>query len=211
MPIPEATEQMYQASESGTYAVQVDLGDCSASGFIVLESELFDGELNVPEFNTIDEGDSLFVEVLTSANAPNYEWFQNGQLLSGVTTSNYEVTEVGSYEIIVTETAGICNGSRSFVFQVTEPFPDVPNIPNVISPNNDGINDTWVIPTQYVSGTNTQVMIMTNRGKIVLNTNDYQNNWPIDAIENQDVNQVFFYVIQTPNNETRKGTITVIN
>lgn len=211
VPIPDATEQMYEASESGNYAVQVDLGDCSASGFIELQSELFDGELNVSQFNSIDEGESLFVEITTTANAPVYEWYKNGTLITGVTTSSYDVTEVGSYEIIVTETAGICNGSRSFVFEVSEPFPDVANIPNIISPNNDGINDTWIIPTQYVSGTDTQVMIMTNRGKVVLNTNEYQNNWPIEAIENQDVNQLFFYVIKTPNNETRKGTITVIN
>ena len=32
--IPDATNQMYQTNESGTYAVQVDLGDCSASGSI---------------------------------------------------------------------------------------------------------------------------------------------------------------------------------
>jgi len=207
--IPNATDQMYQANESGTYAVQVDLGDCSASGSIELESELFDADINVSEFNAIQEGETLSVIVTTTANNPTFEWYYNEALISGATEDNYDVTEIGSYKIIVTEISG-CNGSREFLFEVTEPFPDVEKLPNVISPNGDGINDSWMIPTKYVSGTNTSVMIMNNYGKIVLQTNNYLNNWPVDDLNLTSINQVFYYVIQTSDNETRKGSITVI-
>ena len=53
VPITDATNQMYQANESGTYAVQVDLGECSASGSIELESELFDAEINVSDLTQL--------------------------------------------------------------------------------------------------------------------------------------------------------------
>lgn len=209
VPIPDATNQMYQANESGTYAVQVDLGDCSASGAIELESELFDAEINVSEFNSIPDGETLTVMVTTTANNPIFKWYLNDVLIAGASEYNFNVSEIGSYKIIVSETTG-CLGSREFLFEVNEPFPDVEKIPNVISPNGDGINDSWMIPTKYVSGTNTEVLIMNNHGKIVLQTNNYLNNWPENDLNLTSINQVFYYVIKTTDNETRKGSITVI-
>lgn len=207
--IPDATNQIYQTNESGTYAVQVDLGDCSASGSIELESELFDADINVSEFNIIGEGETLFVAVTTTANNTEFEWYLNGVLIAGATEDNFEVTEYGNYKIIITENSG-CIGSREFLFEVRESFPDVDKIPNVISPNGDGINDTWVIPTKYVNGTNTEVTIMANSGKIVLKTNDYLNNWPENDLGLSSINQVFYYIIKTVTNETKKGSITVL-
>ena len=211
VPISDATNQMYQANESGTYAVQVDLDDCSASGFIELESELFDAEINVSEFNAIEEGETLSVIVTTTANNPIFKWYLDDVLIIGASEDNYEITQIGSYKIIVNETGtSSCNGSREFLFEVNEPFPDVEKIPNVISPNGDGINDNWMIPTKYVSGTNTMVMIMNNYGKVVLQTNNYLNNWPENDLNLSSINQVFYYVIKTNDNETIKGSITVI-
>jgi gliding motility-associated-like protein len=210
--IPEATTQMYQTNESGTYAVQVDLIDCMASGEIELLSELFDGSINVSDMNTIEEGETLSVEVTTNANSPEFEWYLNGVLIANVSEDNYEATQYGTYKIIVTETSG-CIGSREFVFDLQEafdPFPDVEKIPNIISPNGDGVNDTWMIPLEYTSGTNTNVMIMTNTGKVVVQTDNYGNNWPENDLNLNSVNQVFYYVITTSDNDTKKGSITVI-
>ena len=91
-----------------------------------------------------------------------------------------------------------------------EPFPDVDKIPNLISPNGDGINDTWIIPTKYVSGTNTQVVIMNNQGKVVVQTTAYMNNWPENQMELTSINQVFYYIITTQDQQTKKGSITVV-
>lgn len=210
-PITGATEQMYQTEESGIYMVQVDLGDCSASGLIELESELFEADINVSELNTIEEGETLSVIVTSTAISPIYEWFLNDELITDAQDSNYEISQVGSYKVIVTETdSAACNGSREFLFEVVELFPDVANIPNLISPNGDGINDSWVIPTRYTNGTNTKVTIMDNYGKVLLQTNNYLNNWPENDLNATSINQVFYYIIETSDNKTKKGSITVI-
>ena len=210
--IPDATNQMYQTTDSGLFSVQVDLGSCSASGSIELTSELFDASINVSEVTMIEDGETLPVIVTTTANNPEFEWYLNDVLIPGATQDNYDATEFGNYRVVATETTG-CNGSREFLFEITEaidPFPEVENIPNLISPNGDNINDTWVIPTNYVSGTNTQVMIMTNQGKVVLQTNDYLNNWPENSLNLTSINKVFYYVITTSDNKIKKGSITIV-
>lgn len=210
--IPEATSQMYETTESGIYAVQVDLGECSVSGEIDLISELFDASINVEETNTIEEGQTLNVIITATANNPQFEWFLNNSLIPEATGNSFNASNFGNYTVIITETAG-CEGSREFTFEINEafdPFPDVEKIPNLISPNGDTINDTWTLPTKYVTGTNTQVLIMDNRGKIVFQTNDYLNNWPENDLELTSVNQVFYYIITTQDNEVKKGSITII-
>jgi gliding motility-associated-like protein len=210
--IPEATNQSYQTDESGTYSVQVDLGDCSASGSINLVSEVFESSINVSDVNQVPSGESLFVEVTTTAIAPEFQWYLNDSLIPSANESSFEATEFGDYKVVITETVG-CEVSKEILFVVQEEldlFPEVDKIPNLISPNGDTINDTWILPSKYVSGTNTEVIIMTNRGQVVLKTNDYQNNWPENDLNLSSINQVYYYVITTADNETKKGSITVV-
>ena len=56
-----------------------------------------------------------------------------------------------------------------------------------------------VLPTKYVSGSNAEVLIMTNQGKIVLKTNDYLNNWPEEQLNLNSVNKLYYYIIKTTN------------
>ena len=76
--------------------------------------------------------------------------------------------------------------------------------------NGDNINDTWVIPQQYVAGTNTEVIIMNSYGKTILATSNYQNNWPQNEINFKQVNPVYYYIITTQNKKSRKGSITLV-
>ncbi len=210
--IPEATEQMYQTNESGIFSVQVDLGECSASGSIDLVSELFDSSINVSEINTIEAGETLTVMVTTTANSPAFQWYFNDSLIGGETTDTLEATEFGDYKVVITETTG-CPASKEYDFLVQEelePFPDVEKIPNVISPNGDGINDTWVIPQRYVTGTNTEVQILNDRGKVVFQTINYQNNWPENQINLTSINVIYYYIITTADLETKQGSITLV-
>ena len=207
--ISGATSQMYETNESGEYSVSIDLGSCMTSASINLETTGFTSSIDVDEINNINENETLIATVTTSANNPEYKWFLNDFTINGATASSYEVTQTGSYKVVVTQTTG-CNASTEFPFVVRSAFPDVEKIPNLISPNGDGINDTWEIPQKYVNGTNAEVVILSSKGKVELQTNDYQNNWPENQLDFTAVNPVYYYIITTPDGKTKKGSITVV-
>lgn len=210
--IPDATDQLYQTNESGTFSVQVDLGDCSASGSIELVSQLFESEINVDEINQLIEGETLTIEITTTAINPEFTWYLDNEIIIGATENIYDATEFGDYEVVVTETSD-CNASVIYQFTIQEgidPFPDVNNIPNVISPNGDYNNDTWMIPLEYTTGTNTEIVIFNEQGKIIFQTLDYQNNWPVDDLNLTNINQVYYYIITTTDGKVKKGSLTVI-
>ncbi|WP_452228091.1 T9SS type B sorting domain-containing protein [Lacinutrix sp. MEBiC02404] len=212
IPISGATNQMYATAESGLFEVRVDLGGCVATGSIDLISEQFTSSINVLEENNIESDQTLEVIVTSSATNPEYQWFFNDVLITDALEGTYIASQEGSYKVIITETTG-CQASKEYTFTVIkaeDPFPDVAEIPNLISPNGDGANDTWVIPNQYVSGTNTEIVIMDSYGKIVFETEDYQNNWPENEMPFNAVNAVYYYMIITEDKNTKNGSITIV-
>ncbi|MCB4809042.1 gliding motility-associated C-terminal domain-containing protein [Tamlana sp. 62-3] len=207
--IENATNQTYNTNISGFYTVNIDLGGCSTTASIDLDTMTFTSSLNVEDEFSLSNGESVTVNISTDADAPMFQWILNDVIISGETTSSLVVNQAGDYQAVITQTNG-CETSNTLTFSVTEPFPDVENIPNVISPNNDGVNDTWVIPKKYVSGSNTVVVIMSSRGEVVLQTNNYLNNWPQETMDLTSINSVYYYIIKPENNQTKKGSITVL-
>lgn len=209
-----ATNQTYETNEVGQYSVAVSFGDCVASASINLQDFQFTSSINVPDTNTISPGETLVVAATTTALNPVYKWYLNDAVILDAVESTYMVKTKGTYKVVITQTSG-CVESKEFIFVVNEtvdsnPFPDVINIPNLISPNGDGINDNWIIPQEYVSGTNTEVILISSLGEIVLKTNGYQNNWPENSADFKNVNPVYYYIITTPDKKVKKGSITVI-
>nr|WP_315152787.1 gliding motility-associated C-terminal domain-containing protein [uncultured Flavobacterium sp.] len=214
--IANATNQTYAAATAGKYSVKVGFGTCDANASIDLQEISFSSSLNVPATNAIVPGENLNVVVTTDATNPSFKWFFNGTLIPNVTSTTYSVTTKGSYKVTITQ-PGSCTITKDLTFEVTyttdpNPFPDVAEIPNVISPNGDFINDTWILPLDYVSGTNTEVLIISALGEVVIQTNDYQNDWPnvTSPIDFKNVNPIYYYIITTPDKKVRKGSITVI-
>jgi len=204
-----ATNQMYATDEFGEFSVNIDLGDCITSASISLENTGFTSSIDVLDVNIIDENETLMATVSTDAVNPEYKWYLNESIITSAISNSYEVTETGNYKVVITQTTG-CVASREFLFIVDTTFPDVVNIPNLISPNGDGINDKWIIPQDYVSGTNTNVVLISAQGEIVLQTNDYQNNWPENQLDFKGVNPVYYYIITPSDKKPRKGSITVV-
>ena len=209
--ISGATGQQYQTSTAGKYSVKVDFGGCASSASINLEDITFTSSLNVSSTTTINKGETKTIIATTNANNPLFEWYFNNILISAVVSNTLDLSEEGTYSLTITQTTG-CISKKELTFEVNFPFvdPNVTLIPNLISPNNDGINDTWILPQEYVSGTNTEILLLNSRGEIALQTNNYQNNWPENALDFKSVNPIYYYIITTQDNKVKKGSITVV-
>lgn len=209
--ISGAIGQQYQTNVVGLYSVKVDFGGCVSSASINLQDVPFTSSLNVSGTTIINKGETKTIIATTDAVNPKFEWYLNNTLISAAVSNTLDVTEEGAYSLTITQTSG-CTSKKELPFLISFPFvdPNVTLIPNLISPNNDGINDTWILPQEYASGTNTEILLLNSRGEIALKTNNYQNNWPENTLDFKSINPIYYYIITTQDNKVKKGSITVV-
>jgi len=208
--IPGASSQKHQTNLAGKYTVDVDFGGCKSTGTINLSVSEISSSINIPDNSTISEGGTKIVTVTTNAVSPAFSWYLNGVEISGAATNSYTATKTGDYKVTITQNSG-CIITNEIPFTINSIVgSNTINIPNLISPNNDGINDTWVIPQEYVSGIDTEVVLINSYGEVILKTNDYQNNWPENEIDFKNINPVYYYIVTTQDGNTIKGSITIV-
>ncbi len=208
--IDGATDDQYATNESGFYTVDVDFGGCRSSFNIDLKTFDLQSTLNIPVRSIFLDGQTTTVEVKTNAVNPKFKWFKNGELISDIESNSYIAVSVGDYKVEIEENED-CLITEVLDFKLVSPIdPFVVDIPNVISPNNDGINDTWVLPKEYILGDNVEVTIMDSNGKVVFSSKNYLNNWPEIPIDFDRNMLTYYYLIKTDNKSYKKGFITLV-
>lgn len=109
----------------------------------------------------------------------------------------------GYYVVSLTTTATVggsaCASSTS---SKTVLVPDI-QVPNVITPNGDGLNDYFKVST---AGTSSKMEIYNRWGRKVYEQTNYQNNWGGD---NQPAG-VYYYMLTTSNGAQTKGWIEIV-
>jgi gliding motility-associated-like protein len=107
-------------------------------------------------------------------------------------------TLTGDYTITYTDQCG------ESVFSLLEVFFCETEIPNIFTPNGDGINDRFVIGGSQ-GFPNSRLEVYNRWGGLVYEEDSYQNNW--DA---QDVaDGVYFYIYSRRDGEKFSGTVTI--
>jgi len=210
-----ATAQTYQTNLPGSYTCDVDFGGCFSTASIDLK--VLSSTISVPQMNFIEQDETLVVTTTTNMVNPLYQWFLSDIAISGATQSSLDVTAIGKYKVIITQTVGCTN---EFVFEVAYKvnYNVGENITNILTPNNDGTNDTWIIPDKYTIAyplhlkEPVQVMILNSYGEIVFQTDNYDNyaGWPQTAIDFKNFNPVYYYIITPTGQSAKKGSITVL-
>jgi gliding motility-associated-like protein len=118
------------------------------------------------------EGNSITLPATINGNDVSFIWtpaqyLNNPTLLNPICTPTDDIT----YTLLATSEGG-CRREERVKVTVLK----VPGIPNTFSPNNDGINDKWVIKylEQYPYA---KVQVFTRTGQLVFESLGYKNAW----------------------------------
>jgi gliding motility-associated-like protein len=196
------TESTLIVSEPGSYYLAITYQSC------IITSNILDVELFNEDLVTLDSGPSLSLlegstATVTASGAESYEWFLNGTSIT--TGPSITITGPGTYSVVAS--VGECQVTKTV--NVTTRENNLLAIPNVVTPNNDGFNDKWVLPVKYAEDT-TEVVIYGPDGSIVFRASNYNNNWPENDFTYSLNNPVYYYTIMEKNEITERGSITLI-
>lgn len=150
----------------------------------------------------LEEGNT---EVIVASGGESYEWYEGedttGTLLS--TTEELRVSSLGFYTVLVK--VGECSVEKTI--EVVAPDDQV-IVPNTLTPNGDGSNDTWKISNKYAFQPSVTIMLYNANGKEIYKTTEYRNDWPTENLGNQ---KVFYYKIIRDSKLIKAGTISVLH
>lgn len=141
-----------------------------------------------------------------STGAIGYKWeFGNGDT-SNVENPNYRYLDPGVFNVILTTTAGTnCNDTASVSINVDNTSIFI--IPNVFSPDGDGMNEEFKITVQAIA--EFECKIFNRWGKKVFEWNDVNSGWNGDGYPQG----VYYYVIYAKGIDNvvydKKGTVTL--
>jgi len=153
---------------------------------------------------TINAGDSAQIEAISDLGA-YFEWTPE-EGLSNPTSENPKASplETTTYSLLVTTEEG-CQNSTELTVNVNLEI----LISNYMSPNSDGVNDTWIIKGAYILD-ECQIEIYDSWGNQVYNSIGYKNDWDGNREGDQLPDGVYYYVIACSSDNPLTGSITLI-
>lgn len=192
---------------AGSYTLTVtDNFGCTANyGPVVLNAP------NVPNanFSWTPASPDVNVDVLfdnsSTGNGPlTNVWTINGQTFNSE-NANYTFTSEGVYPVTLEVTD--VNGCVDEVTYNVEIFGQL-IIPNVVTANGDGVNDLFVIEGLKP---NTSLTLFNRWGNIVLQTDNYQNDWNGDDLNGFRLSDgVYTYILTPENEESKHGFVHLV-
>lgn len=194
------------AINTGNYTVQVtDLNGCSTSDTIALS-------ITPDQFGSINGATSLCPKatlVLTASGGGTYSWSGPNQFVSSnetITIPSFTAGQQGTYSVLVTDTNG-CTSLNSTEVSISYSAACL-DIPELVSPNGDGHNDTWQIDG-LDNFLNAKVMIFNRWGNLIYEVTPYSTPWngepntgfEIDGSGGKVPVGTYFYVIELNDQE----------
>lgn len=191
--------------EAGDYSYTVsDASSCEVSNTVQIDVPIGGLAVDVIVTNETCEGDldgGIVVEITGGAEPYDISWS------TGENTADLASLAGGVYTVTVTDADG-CEVVREIsVGQTCNP-----EVPDVFSPNGDGVNDEWVIP-ELVNFPNNEVRIFNRWGEVIFQQKAYANDWQGTYTNGQLLNiGAYYYIIKLndPNDTVLSGSITIV-
>ena len=149
------------------------------------------------------EGFIPFTANFTNATtgATGFLWEFGDGATSTEATPSHEYTKTGQYEVSLTAYYGQgCSVTQKVVAVQADKNKMVPN---VFTPNNDGLNDTFV---PRITCLPTDLRIFNRWGKLVYEQQNYQNTWRGEGISDG----IYYYQLTSSKGQIWKGWVEII-
>jgi gliding motility-associated-like protein len=182
-------------------------GDTYSRTFTITVNALPVVSINSDKGPQISKGERVF---LTASGGTSYTWVTNSSIVNGLSSATLEVRprETTTYTVTVTN-ASECSETKTFTLAVLEDYEKV-KANNILSPNNDGYNDKWLIDNIDFYPNN-EVKVFDKAGRIVYRKKGYDNSWDGTLNGSALVEGTYYYVIDFgTNRRVFKGFITVV-
>lgn len=154
--------------------------------------------------NPVMNQDVFFTDA-SSGNVVIWSW-QIDTMSSNSQNEAYIFPNEGFYT--VTLTVFDQNGCSDAVSVTIDVLSDL-SIPNVITPNNDGVNDFFELGGLLP---NTHVIIVNRWGNLIFESSDYDNSWNGKDYTGNDVTEgVYTYVVTLPDGKQMHGFVHVVS
>ncbi len=191
---------------NGTYDVEISVGDCAGIPVSTIVNVLAVPIVDAGADVEILQGESY---VLTATGAVSYLWSPAAGL-SNVNVPNpvFEALIPGTYTFTVT---GFNGNQCSATDEITITVLQNNNLEfvDLITPNNDGVNDTWKIRYLENIKDNYTLKIYARGGVELLSTNAYANDWDGTYEGNELPDGTYWFVLKETDGVTYKGAITI--
>ncbi|WBX70261.1 T9SS type B sorting domain-containing protein [Tenacibaculum retecalamus] len=202
--VTAADPSVLEVTEIGEYVLEYSGFGCT-NELAAIDVVLFDDSavtITPSEKVVMEDGG---VATVIAAGGDSYEWYEGEDVLGALlsTTEELTVNTLGFYTVLVK--VGACELVRTI--EVVEPDDQV-IVPNIVSPNQDGINDTWKLSNAYAFQPSVTIELYNSNGKEILKVTDYKNDWPADNLGNQ---KVFYYKIIKDDALIKAGTISILD
>jgi gliding motility-associated-like protein len=191
------TTKSIVVNNTGIYAVYIS-DRCAYIGY-----DTFRVEIAKPlPFSKLPVSDTLIcpqnpLKIYLPANF-TYKW------PDGSSGNQHEISQPGQYVLEITEP--VCQATAQYAFTVR--VADCPNgafIPNIITPNNDGLNDRFTITGLKLS--DWELQIFSRWGKPVYESTNYKNDWNGNNVSG---GIYYYYLRHKQTAKTYKGYVEVI-
>jgi len=196
--ISGATGSSYYASDAGDYTLVEDNGSCTVTSNPSTLSIIANPAAYAGPDLYVTEGTFVQLQASGGISGTAYSWTPTTGLSSStISNPSFKAENTTTYTVTLSNTGGasgtkVCTGQSSVTVVVVKPIV----VPNVITVNGDGSNDTWKI--QNIEGFPNATFEIFNRwGNLVWKSTGYPKQWDGTNFRNGEVlpDGTYFYII----------------